>query len=305
MMAIYNERAKATEEIIDSIRDLYSLKLKLPLGNPNLKLIHTNQFLFTELQTDVFELINMEPISNALNSTYSRYSGYELNRWYIEGVTITNDKSNFDMELDLNPFASSFTKYSSDLRSIQKAYTDAFTQKTTNKTSTASTNKKKTVKSTTTPIKLYDVSGFNKSDQEYIKRIVNNILKNNNYPKNPVTMCYLLHEDYVNNHVWVEYNDMQKMCSKGFEGCCKSYEHNCGDGAATLKGMFECIGIHTDIFLGHSHYWCRLDINGTYYYCDQSGGTGQHNWRRLGKAGNNDNVFGGTGDGSLYNDYCW
>ena len=48
------EKAKAKEQIVNSIRDLYSAKITLPLGNPNLKLVHTNQFLFTELPTDVF-----------------------------------------------------------------------------------------------------------------------------------------------------------------------------------------------------------------------------------------------------------
>lgn len=52
----------AKEKITESIRDLYTAKITLPLGNPNLKLVHTNQFLFTELPTGVFELDNFEEI---------------------------------------------------------------------------------------------------------------------------------------------------------------------------------------------------------------------------------------------------
>ena len=129
-------------------------------------------------------------------------------------------------------------------------------------------------------------------------------MKKHHNPKNLVTQAYVLHEECVKSHVWVEYNDMPKMCSKGFKGCYNAYEHNCGDGAATLKCMFECIGIHTDIFLGHGHYWCRLNINGDFYYCDQAGGTRQHNTRRLGKKGNDKNVWHGIGDGSIHNNYC-
>lgn len=301
-MANALEKSKAKSEIQDSVRDLQTLKLKLPLGNPNLKLVHTNQFLFTEFPKEVFELANMSAISKALNSSYSRFSGYQVNRWYVEGVTINNDKTNFTMDLDLNPFATPIKDYTSEYVSFIKEYTDAFNKN--NNASNTANNTKKVVKSTSSPLTLKDVPGLSKSDNEYLKRIVTNILKKNNYPKNPVTMAYKLHEDYCENHVWVDYNDMPKMCSKGFEGCCKSYEHNCGDGAATLQRMFQCIGIPTDIFLGHGHYWCRLDINGTYYYCDNAADTGQHTSRRLGKAGNDNNVWHGTGDGSIANDYC-
>ena len=73
-------KAKAKEQMVDSVRDLYNVKITLPLGNPNLKLVHTNQMLFTELPEDVFELANFDVIAKALNSSYSRYSGYVLNR---------------------------------------------------------------------------------------------------------------------------------------------------------------------------------------------------------------------------------
>ena len=136
-----NERAEATKKIVESVRDLYSLKITLPLGNPNLKLVHTNQFLFTELPTEVFELANMATISQALNSTYSRYSGYEVNRWYIEGCTITNNGKDAKMELDLNPFASNLINYKEDKNSFLQAYNDAF-----NKDNTSSTGVKSGLK---------------------------------------------------------------------------------------------------------------------------------------------------------------
>ena len=145
------EKAKAKEQLIDSIRDLYNAKISLPLGNPNLKLVHTNQFLFTELPTDVFELANMDVIATALNSTYSRYSGYTLNRWYIEGITITNDGHTAKMDLELNPFASNVLKFRDDKQSFGKAYTDATTSNTT--TSTSNKTKVKSVQTGNTTLK--------------------------------------------------------------------------------------------------------------------------------------------------------
>lgn len=296
-------KAEAMDEVIDSVRDLYTVKIKLPCGNPNLKLVHTNQFIFTELPSDVFELANMAEISKALSGPYSRYSGYELNRWYIESCTIDNDGKKCMMELGVNPFASPLIKYKDNAKGYMKAYTDAF-NKNNNSSSNSTSNKGKSVKSTSIGITLKNVKGFKKSDQEYIKKVVKQALKKRNYPTNPLPIAHAIHEYYVSKHVWVEYNDMPKMCSRGFEGCWKASQHNCGDGAATLRAMFLCAGIHNDIFLGHHHYWVRLKINGTYYYCDQSGGTGQHNWRKLGKKGNNNNVWHGTSGGSIHNSYC-
>ena len=304
-MAVYNEKAKSIDKIKDSVRDLYSVKIKLPCGNPNLKLVHTNQFLFTEFPAGTFELANMAEISKALGGSYSRYSGYELNRWYIESCTVDNDGKKCTMELGVNPFATPLIKYQDNNRGFAKAYTDAFNKNTTNTTSnTNASNKKKIVKSTSTGIKLKNVKGFKKKDQEFIKKVVTQALKKKNNPTNPLSQARAIHEYYKSKHVWVEYNDMPKMCSKGFKGCWEAYQHNCGDGAATLRAMFRCVDIPTDIFLGHGHYWCRLKINGTYYYCDQSGGTMKHNWRKLGKKGNNDNVWHGIGGGSIHNSYC-
>ena len=134
-------KAKAKEQMVDSVRDLQKVKITIPLGNPNLKLVHTNQFLFTELPEEVFELANFDAIATALNSTYGRYSGYVLNRWYIEGRTIDNDGKKATMELELNPFASPVLKFHDEKSSFEKAYTDATTNKTSN-ASTTSTKKK-------------------------------------------------------------------------------------------------------------------------------------------------------------------
>ena len=301
------EKNAAKEEIAKSIRDLYSLKITLPLGNPNLKLVHTNQFLFTELPTDVFELANMSELSKALNSTYSRYSGYEINRWYIEGVTINNEvNGKATMELDLNPFASDYRKYHDDKVSFEKAYTDAFSNKTTTTTSAkkTTTTKKKSVASTTkNDIVLKDVKGFKKKDQEYIKNVTDKALKKYNFPRNKVKQAKAIHEYYKAHHVYRKYYDMDKMNRYGFEGCWKHKNHNCGDGAATLQAMMKCIGLNPDIMLGHGHYWIRVKINGTYYYCDQAGAPGAHNTRVLGKKGNNNNVWEGTGGGHVHNSY--
>lgn len=115
--------AQSLEEITDSVRDLSNLKITLPLGNPSLKYVHTNQFLWTDLPKE-FKLANFKIISKALNSKDSRWSGYTVNRWYIENTTIKNDGTNFDMELDVNPFATSLRDYHDGKKELEKAYLD-------------------------------------------------------------------------------------------------------------------------------------------------------------------------------------
>ena len=139
------EKRKAIEAIQDSARNFLTAKVTLPLGNPLLKKVHTNQFIWMELNED-FTLENWDTIAKAFNSSFTRYSGYEENRWYIDGVTIDVDASGkADMQLDLNAFASPTSSYTSDYRSFEKAYTDTFNKKnnqtSTNKTTSNATNK--------------------------------------------------------------------------------------------------------------------------------------------------------------------
>ena len=297
MQSIFNEKSKAENEMEDSVRDLYTLKLKLPLGNPNLKLVHTNQFLFAELPNSAFELLNLADIAKVLSGEYSRYSGYQLNRWYIESATITNDKKEFTIELGLNPFATPTLKNRDNIASYRKAYNDAFTKNnnttTTGKTTNNKTSNKNKVKSTAPKLKLKNVKGFNKKDQEYIKKVVTQALKKKNNPVKPVPIMFAIYNHYNANHYYAGYDCMPKMRAYGFEGCWKRKNHNCGDGASTLVAMFRCAGLTADIMHKYGHFYVRVKCDGKWWYCDQAGDTGKHNWRKPGKRGNNNNVYEG------------
>lgn len=284
-MSSAESKAKAKEQMVNSIHDLYSAKIKLPLGNPNLKLVHTNQFLFTELPETVFELANFGAIAQALNSSYSRYSGYVFNRWYIGGRTINNNGKEATMELELNPFASDILKFRDEKNSFEKAYTDA-TQTNTSKTS-------KTVKSVNTSLKLKNVKKFSKSDNAYIKKVVTKALKARGNPTKQLVIAHAVYEYYNKNHVYSKYDCMRKMRAGGFEKTWKNKHHNCGDGAATIVAMMRCAGLKADIMHKPGHFYVRVRVDGVYYYCDQAGASGARNKRVLGKKGNNNNVWQG------------
>lgn len=146
-MTVAQEKKAAKKEITKSIRDFLTMKITLPLGNSNYKLLHTNQFLFTELPED-FILENFGIIGQKLSSSANRSSGYKVNRWYIEAVTITNNGDDATIELDVNPFATSITEYKDNDESFSKAYSDAITknEKTTSKKADNKSTSKKTIK---------------------------------------------------------------------------------------------------------------------------------------------------------------
>ena len=150
---IEKEKTEALPKMQDSIRDLLSLKVTLPLGNPYLKYLHTNMFLWTELPSE-FSLKNFGVLSQIMEGSYTRYGGYVLNRWYVEGVTIDNEVGGkFQATIDLNPFASNHIKYKENYHKYLTAYSDAIDakekEKEKNKTTvTTTTNKVNTTKGT-------------------------------------------------------------------------------------------------------------------------------------------------------------
>ena len=79
------KKSEALKKITENVRDYLSLTLTLPLGNPALKQVHTNQWLFTNLPKE-FDLANWTVLAEVLNSKSNRYAGYVKNRWYIDAL---------------------------------------------------------------------------------------------------------------------------------------------------------------------------------------------------------------------------
>lgn len=279
------EKAKAKDKIIESVRDLYSAKITLPLGNPNLKLVHTNQFIFTELPTEVFELANLDAISKALNSTYSRYSGYTLNRWYIEAVTITNDGNTAKMELDLNPFASTVIKFRDEKNSFRQAYTS--TMKSTSSSSTSKTNIK-SVKGENTTLR----GGEGKVIDDLVKDIIGS-------ETDELKKAKLIHEWLQNN---VRYSGYECTHHGSAEECLNNKGAlNCADTARLTRAMMASAGLNCYVVhrtYNGGHFWTVIEIGGKKYASDQTGNGSEWNtvWAASGRTGN-----GGYADYSSQN----
>lgn len=252
---INNEMASARNRLSDSIRDLLSFKLTLPLGNPLLKRLHTNMFLYTELPTE-FMLANFSTLAEVLNSTYNRYVGYSLNRWYVEAVTITNDGSRFDAEVELNPFPSSIKKYRESRMKLEDDYKSALqsnsSKTTTNKTATS----KKSAKSTkNTSLK----GGEGKVIDNLVKKIVGT-------ETNPLKKAKLIHSWLISNVTYSRYSNTRYNTPVK---CYNNRRHlNCADTSRLTASMLRSAGV--DCYVVHStcHYYTVIKYKGKLYCSD-------------------------------------
>lgn len=171
--AINKEKESALKELSKPLRNLMKMTITLPLGNLSFKNLHTNMFCYTELPNTVE---NMGTISTALKGYYTRYIGYKLNRWYIEGITINYDNGKYTMDLELNPFPSNFVEYVDNKNKYSKAYNEAqkksaSSTSTTKKESDNYTNVGKRSDGKTCCIDTYYLT--TKKGQNNIKKLTN------------------------------------------------------------------------------------------------------------------------------------
>lgn len=263
-------KSEALKKIHEHNRDYLSLTLTIPLGDPALKNVHTNQWLFTNLPKE-FDLANWTVLADALNANTNRYEQYVKNRWYIEAIDISVEAGGKrEMKLTLNAFASSYNSYIESARGMYKAYTDA--QK--NKSNTNNTNKSNSV-SANSNIK-------NGWWGNWVTKFVQNTVGNETDVLKRCKLCYNKFRDRV---YYQEYNDMQKTGGdvNKLEKVWNNDPHiNCGDGANFLSAFYNCCGATAGIYLSNdrAHYIVKCTVAGKDYWTDQSGAEGCHNTLR-------------------------
>lgn len=92
----------------ESIRKWYTFTIKLP---GEYRHLHTNSFCMF-MMSETFMLENLPVIGKKLNGKFTRYAGYEKNRYYIEKVVTTCDENvGLQTELTLNPFATDYSTF--------------------------------------------------------------------------------------------------------------------------------------------------------------------------------------------------
>lgn len=105
----------------ESMRKWFTFTIKLP---GEYRKLHTNSFCMF-MMSDTFVLENMPTIGKKLNGKFTRYVGYEKNRYYIEKVVTSCIPSGFYTELTLNPFASDYSTFAKTQIQAEEALNSA------------------------------------------------------------------------------------------------------------------------------------------------------------------------------------
>ena len=250
---------KALEKIVEHNRDYLKLDVTIPLGNPALKQVHTNQWLWTNLPKE-FDLANWTIIAKALNAATNRHESYVKNRWYIESCDINVDvNGKAEMKLGLNAFASSYKSFTDGMRSMQKAYNDAVNKQDTN-TGKKSSASKSTTNAVATGelikqdwVKRYNISG----------KIVDKVK----------SICKQGATDYNNVRAifkWMDDNLPYEGYGNTRYGAVGIMEHgkgNCCDHAHLFCAMCRCLGvkcnyIHNPCCGDNGHVYNIVYLNG-------------------------------------------
>ena len=229
-------KAKALEKIVEHNRDFLKLDITLPLGNPALKQVHTNQWLWTALPKKQFDLVNWGIIAKALNSNVNRYEGYVRNRWYIESNDITVDVAGnkAEMKLGVNAFASSYNTYTEGYRSMYKAFNEATTQNTTKKSSAS--------KSTSNALAANNGALINESwvKKYNVPKIVVDKVKGCCKQGNTEEQNVRAWHEWMDNNVQYQgYNDSQKS----IEQVIRDGRGNCCDNSRTFRMGCLALGV--------------------------------------------------------------
>ena len=250
-------KALADEAMFKSLRDLLTVKVTLPLGNPNYKLIHTNSFIWLDLSKYLENISNFKVIADAMNSTMTRYVKYEANRWYVEAVTINEDigSNKGTMELTLNPFPSNLAKYKDEFRGFIKAYQDGLNQKNNNNTATTSTGN----------------STLTGGEGEFIDNLVRQICGN---ITDPLERAKAIHNHIKSKQGYSGYSCSNSAYGKNPEKIYKNITHiNCADMANLTRAMMASAGLNCYVVhnnSGRGHFWVVIEINGQKYASDNA-----------------------------------
>ena len=246
-------------QLEDIVNDYLSLKMTIPLGNPALKNVHTNQFLWYDLPAE-FKLEYMKVISDQMHASSVKDSYYKEGRWYVEGVTIHNDGSKFSMDLELAPFASSFAKYRDNYQSYVKNFEDW-------KKSLESQNKEgDSGDGTSTDTKSTTNSTLKGGAGTTLDNIVKDVCGN--------TTDALAKAKAIDRWLNKNVSYRRYCCGKYGTNAEKAYNNrgglNCGDTAMLTVAMMRSAGLTADVVWAPGHFWTRIKINGKEYFSDQT-----------------------------------
>ena len=261
-------------QMSQSVRKLLTFRIKLPGEYPNL---HTNQFC-NIMTSDTFLMENIPEIGKKLNGKFTRYAGYERNRYYIEEVLTTcSQTQGVYTELELNPFASDYSNFARMQIQAEQALASALGgdggsvgnangQDCTSdhfRTNHICIGYGGSATSQTPTAKALAVIGNSSANYAQVAKQAGG---------NPAKALKILHaryhwENYQDNHGTDRCpREMYKAFLAGSMGS------NCGDASWLMKCVFDCMGLQNYILhgspCGDGHYWNCVKYQGRWIMGD-------------------------------------
>lgn len=256
-------------QMSQAIRNMFNFTLKLP---GEFKNMHTNSFCML-LSSETFLIENLPEIGKKLDGKFTRYSGYERNRYYIEEV-VTSYSANggCHTELKLNPFASDYCNFAKQQIQAEVALASA-TGGGSGGLANANGNDCPDNSMRTNRISVgYGGSATSQTPSEAALAVVGN--KEGSYAE--VAKKYSTPQDIL-NHLhgmfhYVGYSDNRPGDCPREQYSSGSLHMNCAGAAWIVKCVFDCKGWKNYILhgspCGTGHYWNCVQINGQWIMGD-------------------------------------
>lgn len=107
----------------EQLRSLFSFEMTLP---GTYKGMHTNQFLWMDVEDDFYDDFYSEIMENIGETKFNRYTGFKKGRFYIEKKEWKYDlKDGVKTTLTLNPIPSMYSEYMKDQLEAERALDQA------------------------------------------------------------------------------------------------------------------------------------------------------------------------------------
>lgn len=246
-----------------SVRKFLNFTFKTAGEYPNL---HTNSF-FMLMTSKKFLMENLPEIGKGMEGKFTRYAGYEKNRYYIEEVVKSyTPQTGLYTEIKANPFASDYSNYAKQQIQAESALASALG----GGGGLGNANGQDCPPGSLRTNQMA-ISQGQKPTSKQLKVIGNSSA---NYAKfaskysTPQALLKAVHKRYH----WVNYNDNRKgdcpreLFAKGQINC------NCAGAAWLMKCMFDCKGWKNYMLKGSpagtGHYWNCVQYQGRWIMAD-------------------------------------
>ena len=242
-------------------RKSFQFSFKVPGEYPNL---HTNTFVML-LMSNHFLMDNIPTIGRALNGKFTRYAGYEDNRFYVEGVEfVVRPNQAPYTEIKANPFPSDYSTYAKTQMKAEQALASLLNSGSTGNANGTDcsddhmrTNKISTAQTQNPPASALKVIGNSSANYAKIAAKANG---------NPARALKLMHKRWHYEGYSDNAHGSERCPQKMF--AMSTAHGNCADSAWLMKCIFDCMGLKNYIAHVPNHYMNMVYYQGRYRSAD-------------------------------------